>query len=190
MRTPKLILILILLSAGCKMKAEQGQTSNSADTILTKSKMIITSTAFHNDSTIPQKFTCQGEDISPALAWSGAPDGTQCFALLCEDPDAPGGTYIHWVIYNIPATERGLAENFPKRDKLPNGTRQGTNDFKQMGYGGPCPPPGKAHRYYFKLYALDAMINIPGEATRDQLLNAMHGHILAEGETMGTYARK
>jgi Raf kinase inhibitor-like YbhB/YbcL family protein len=190
MPTSKLILILILLSTGCKMKAEQSQTSTSADTILTKSKMTITSTAFHNDSTIPQKFTCQGEDISPELAWSGAPAETQSFALLCEDPDAPGGTYIHWVIYNIPTTERGLAENFPKRDKLPNGTRQGINDFKQMGYGGPCPPPGKAHRYYFKLYALDAMINIPGEATRDQLLNAMHGHILAEGETIGMYQKK
>ena len=190
MRTPKLILILILLSAGCKMKAEQSQVNNSTDTILTKTIMTITSTAFQNDSAIPQKFTCQGEDISPALAWSGAPAETQCFALLCEDPDAPGGTYIHWVAYNIPSTERGLTENFPKRDKLPNGTRQGINDFKQMGYGGPCPPPGKAHRYYFKLYALDAQINIPGEATRDQLLNAMHGHILAEGETMGTYMRK
>jgi Raf kinase inhibitor-like YbhB/YbcL family protein len=190
MRISKLILILILLSSGCKMKAGQSQTNVSADTILTKSKMTLTSTAFRNDFTIPQQFTCQGEDISPELAWSGTPEGTQCFALLCEDPDAPGGTYIHWVIYNIPATERGLAENFPKRDKLPNGTRQGTNDFKQMGYGGPCPPPGKAHRYYFKLYALDAMINIPGEATRDLLQNAMHGHILAEGETMGTYAKK
>jgi Raf kinase inhibitor-like YbhB/YbcL family protein len=185
-----LAIVLIALSTGCKMKAGQTQTNNSTDTIISKSKMIITSTAFHNDSTIPQQYTCQGEDISPALAWTGAPADAQSFALLCEDPDAPGGTYIHWVIYNIPATERGLAENFPKRDKLPNGTRQGVNDFKQMGYGGPCPPPGKAHRYYFKLYALDAMINIPGEATRDQLLNAMHGHILAEGETMGTYAKK
>jgi Raf kinase inhibitor-like YbhB/YbcL family protein len=190
MRTPKLILLLILLSTGCKMKAGQTQTNASADTLLTHTKMKITSTAFLNDSTIPQKFTCQGEDISPALTWTGAPAEAQSFALLCEDPDAPGGTYIHWVIYNIPATERGLPENFPKRDKLPNGTRQGVNDFKQMGYGGPCPPPGKAHRYYFKLYALDAQINIPGEATRDQLLNAMHGHILAEGETMGTYQKK
>ncbi len=184
------ILILFILTGGCKMKAEQSQTNATADTILTHTKMKISSTAFQIDSTIPQQFTCQGEDISPALAWSGAPEGTECYALLLEDPDAPSGTYIHWVIYNIPATERGLSEDFPKRDKLPNGTRQGVNDFKQMGYGGPCPPPGKAHRYYFKLYALDAQINIPGEATRDQLLNAMHGHILAESETMGTYAKK
>ena len=172
------------------MKANQSQTNATADSILTKTKMTITSTAFHNDSAIPQKFTCQGEDISPALAWSGAPTETQSFALLLEDPDAPHGTYFHWVIYNIPAAERVLAENFPKRDTLHNGTRQGVNTAMQMGYMGPCPPPGKAHRYYFKLYALDAMINIPGEATRDQLLSAMHGHILAEGETMGTYARK
>jgi Raf kinase inhibitor-like YbhB/YbcL family protein len=172
------------------MKAEQNQMSNSTDTILTKTKMTITSTAFQNDSTIPQRFTCQGEDLSPVLAWSGAPDGAKSFALLLEDPDAPHGTFIHWVIYNIPATERGLAENFPKRDKLPNGTRQGVNSAQQMGYMGPCPPAGKAHRYYFKLYALDAQINIPGEATRDQLVNAMQGHILAEGQIMGTYQRK
>src|ERR1700722_19565793 len=132
MRTSKLILILILFTIGCKMKAEQSQTNATADTILTKTKMTITSTAFQNDSTIPQKFTCQGEDISPSLAWSDAPSETQSFALLLEDPDAPHGTYFHWVIYNIPATERGLAENFPKRDTLHNGTRQGVNSAMQM----------------------------------------------------------
>ena len=172
------------------MKAQQSESNGNGDTMTMEATMTLTTTAFKNNSPIPQRYTCQGEDLSPALGWSGAPSGTKSYALLCEDPDAPHGTYFHWVIYNIPPTERGLAENIAKRDTLPNGTRQGVNSAKQMGYMGPCPPPGGPHRYYFKLYALDAQINIPGEATRDQLLSAMQGHILAEGEVMGTYQKQ
>ncbi|HEY3875689.1 MAG TPA: YbhB/YbcL family Raf kinase inhibitor-like protein [Candidatus Kapabacteria bacterium] len=193
MKTSILIFILVL-SGGCSRKVSETAVIDTAhhDTNSTamKNTLTISTTAFQKDSAIPQKFTCQGEDHSPALAWSGAPENTKSYALVVEDPDAPHGTFYHWVMYDIPPTERGLAENIEKRDRLGNGTRQGTNSFGQMGFNGPCPPPGKPHRYYFKLFALDAMLNIPGEATRDTLMSAMNGHILAEGEIMGTYARK
>jgi Raf kinase inhibitor-like YbhB/YbcL family protein len=182
------------------MKAQQNQTNGNGngngDTMTMDSSsvmeatMTVSSTAFKNNATIPQRFSCQGDDISPALSWSSAPQETKSFALIVEDPDAPHGTYYHWVIYNIPASERGLSENIARRDPLPNGTRQGTNSSQQLGFMGPCPPAGKAHRYYFKVYALDTEINIPGEATHDKLESAMQGHILAEGEIMGTYQRQ
>lgn len=172
------------------MKAQQNQANGSTDTMTAEATITLSSSAFKNNAVIPQRFSCQGENISPDLAWSSAPKETKSFALIVEDPDAPHGTFYHWIMYNIPASERGLDENIAKRDTLPNGTRQGTNSFQQMGYGGPCPPPGNAHRYYFKLYALDTQINIPGEATRDQVVSAMQGHILAEREIMGTYQRK
>ncbi len=172
------------------MKAQQNHTNGNGDTMTMEATMTLSTTAFRNNAAIPERFSCQGEDISPSLAWSSAPEETKSFALLLEDPDAPRGPYIHWVIYNIPAGEHGLAENIAKRDPLPNGTRQGINSAGQLGYSGPCPPPGKAHRYYFRLYALDTEINIPGEATRDKLESAMQGHILAEGEIMGTFSVK
>jgi Raf kinase inhibitor-like YbhB/YbcL family protein len=172
------------------MKAHQNQTNENGDTTTTEATMTLSSTAFKNDSAIPQRFSCQGEDISPMLTWSSAPEETKSFALVIEDPDAPNGTFIHWVIYNIPSSEHGLAENIARRDPLPNGARQGTNSAQQLGYMGPCPPAGKAHRYYFKLFALDTEINIPGEATHDKLMSTIQGHILAKGEIMGTYQKK
>ncbi|HZK76907.1 MAG TPA: YbhB/YbcL family Raf kinase inhibitor-like protein [Candidatus Kapabacteria bacterium] len=178
------------------MKAQQNQTNGNGDTMtkdsssLMEATMTVSSTAFKNNAAIPQRFSCQGDNVSPTLAWSGEPKGTKSFALIVEDPDAPHGTYYHWVIYNIPAAEHGLAENIARRDPLPNGARQGINSAQQLGFMGPCPPAGNAHRYYFKLYALDAQINIPGEGTHDKLESAMQGHILAEGEIMGTYQRQ
>ena len=178
------------------MKAQQNQTNGNGDMMtmdsssVTEATMTVSSTAFKNNAAIPQRFSCQGDDISPALSWSSAPEETKSFALILEDPDAPHGTFYHWVIYNIPATEHGLAENIARREPLPNGARQGINSAQQLGFMGPCPPAGKAHRYYFKLYALDTEINIPGEATHNKLESAMRGHILAEGEIMGTYQRQ
>ncbi len=178
------------------MKAQQNQTNGNGDTMAMDSSsvmeatMTLSSPAFKNNAPIPQHFSCRGENISPALSWSGAPKEAKSFALLLEDPDAPSGTFYHWVIYNIPASEHGLAENIARRDPLPNGARQGTNSAQQLGYMGPCPPAGKAHRYYFKLYALDTEINIPGEATHERLVSALQGHILAEGEMIGTFAIK
>ena len=149
----------------------------------------LTSTAFQPGSTIPKKFTCDGPDVSPALAWTEAPAGTASFALIMDDPDAPVGTWVHWVLYDLPANTRELDEGVLKQEELPNGARQGRNDFRKIGYGGPCPPPGPAHRYYFKLYALDSKTNLKPGATKADLEKAMKGHILAQAEWMGRYQR-
>ena len=149
----------------------------------------LSSTAFSNGGSIPKKYTCDGPDVSPQLAWSGAPAGTQGFALIADDPDAPVGTWVHWVLYNAPASAHEFAEGMKKEEQLPDGTLQGRNDFRKIGYGGPCPPPGKPHRYFFKLYALDAKLNLKPGATKAELESAMKGHILAQAEWMGRYGR-
>lgn len=146
------------------------------------------SSAFEEGGFIPAQYTCDGKDISPPLKWENAPQGVKSFALICDDPDAPVGTWVHWVIYNIPAQVSQLKEAFPTDEKLPDGTEQGLNDFGNTGYGGPCPPSG-VHRYYFKLYALDTVIDIEPGITKDELLSAMEGHILAEAKLMGRYKR-
>jgi Raf kinase inhibitor-like YbhB/YbcL family protein len=138
---------------------------------------------------IPKKYTCDGADLSPALSWDEAPAGTQSLALIVDDPDAPMGTWTHWLIWNIPAKASLLPEDTPKVDLLDNGARQGGNDFKRIGYGGPCPPPGKPHRYFFKLYALDARLEVKAGAVRSGLESAMKLHVLSEAQWMGTYAR-
>ena len=149
----------------------------------------IKSTAFQQDGMIPFRFTCDGEDASPGLTWSDPPKGTRSFALICDDPDAPMGTWVHWVVYNIPPDKRGLEEAYPKDRKQPDGTLQGMTDFRKVGYGGPC-PPGGTHRYYFKLYALDTVLSLSPGATKKELLEAMKGHQLAEAQLMGRYKRK
>jgi len=151
--------------------------------------LVITSAAFAQEGTIPTKHTCDGPDLSPALAWSQPPGGTKSLALICDDPDAPAGTWVHWVLYDLPPEMRDLPEGMPKDRELPSGARQGMTDFKHVGYGGPCPPKGPAHRYYFKLYALDARLALPAGATKSQVEKAMQGHILARGELMGKYGR-
>ena len=151
--------------------------------------MEIKSPAFQSGKTIPTKYTCDAEDASPELKWSGTPKDTKSFALISDDPDAPMGTWVHWVIYDLLPTLTGLPEGVPKTEKLQNGAKQGITDFKRVGYGGPCPPPGKPHRYYFKLYALDSMLNLPPNLIKSDLLRAMRSHILAEAELIGTYKR-
>jgi len=146
--------------------------------------------AFAEDGMLPPRFTCDGDGVSPPLAWEDVPDGTLGFALLCEDPDAPSGLFTHWVLYNLPSGNRGLAEDVPKDAVLSVGARQGTNSFGDVGYGGACPPKGdREHRYIFKLYALDADLALGPGAKREQLLNAMRDHILAEAQVTGTYKR-
>ena len=146
-------------------------------------------TAFKAGDFIPAKFTGDGPDVSPELSWSDPPAGTQSFSLIMDDPDAPVGTWVHWVLYDLPATARSLAENVPKQEELPSGARQGRNDFRKIGYGGPAPPPGAAHRYFFKLYALDTKAALKAGATKAELEKAMKGHILAQVELMGRYKR-
>jgi Raf kinase inhibitor-like YbhB/YbcL family protein len=150
----------------------------------------ITSPAFAEGQPIPEKYTCAGPDVSPPLQWANAPTGVKSFALIADDPDAPGGTWVHWVIYNLPPATTALAESTPQLPELPDGAKQGVNDFRQTGYGGPCPPPGKPHRYFFKIYALDTLLDLKSGATKKELLKTMEGHVLAEGQLMGTYQRQ
>lgn len=151
--------------------------------------MTLTSPAFQEGSEIPKKYTCDGAAVSPPLRWKDSPSETKSFALISDDPDAPVGTWVHWVLYDLPAEATELKEEVPTSDTLDNGARQGSNDFGKVGYGGPCPPRGPAHRYFFKLYALDSKMNLKPRATKQQLLNAMKGHILAEAQVMGRYKR-
>ena len=145
--------------------------------------------AFSAGGAIPKKFTCDGPDVSPKLAWNEPPAGTQSLAVIMDDPDAPRGTWVHWVLYDLPGDTRELSENILKQEQLAGGARQGRNDFGKTGYGGPCPPPGKPHRYLFKLYALDAKLNLKAGATKADVELAMQGHILAQAELMGRYGR-
>jgi Raf kinase inhibitor-like YbhB/YbcL family protein len=151
--------------------------------------MNITSAAFENGQVVPRKHTCQGDDASPALLWNDVPAGAKSLALICNDPDAPVGDWVHWVIYNLPTSLNGLPEGVPPTETLPNGAHQGLNDFRRSGYGGPCPPPGKPHRYFFTLYALDATLPPKEHATRRDFMRAIQGHVLAEAKVMGTYKR-
>ncbi len=148
----------------------------------------LTSTAFAEGGMIPRQYTCDGKDMSPPLAWSGVPTTAKTLALISDDPDAPVGTWVHWVLFNLPASVQGLPENVPTTKTLLNGARQGTNDFGRIGYGGPCPPSG-THRYYFKLNALDTELKLDAGATKAQVLKAMEGHVLAQGQLMGRYKR-
>ena len=154
-----------------------------------KAPFELTSSAFADKGGIPQVYTCRGQDISPPLAWGDPPDGTESFALIMDDPDALAGLWIHWLIYNIPAEARGLPEALPRDEPLMDGSLQGRNSWSKIGYGGPCPPPGTEQRFFFRLYALDAALDLSSGATRPGLLWAMRGHVLAQLELMGTYSK-
>jgi len=149
----------------------------------------ISSNAFKDGQPIPRQYTCQGKDVSPPLSWEGAPEGTIAYALIVDDPDAPVGTWVHWVLFNIPGQSKGLAEGIAAQASLPDGSIQGLNDFRRIGYGGPCPPPGSPHRYFFKLYALDEKLSLPPKSNKAQLLDAIKGHVTAETSLVGLYRR-
>ncbi|HEY7729215.1 MAG TPA: YbhB/YbcL family Raf kinase inhibitor-like protein [Candidatus Eisenbacteria bacterium] len=149
----------------------------------------IESAGFAEGAPIPARYTADDRDLSPPLRWAGAPEKTRSFALVCDDPDAPAGTWVHWVLYNVPADRRELPEGVPALGDLPDGSRQGVNDFRRVGYGGPSPPPGKPHRYFFRLYALDEMLQLKEKGTKKDLAAAMKGHVLAEAQLLGTYRR-
>ena len=149
----------------------------------------MSSPSFSNGRKIPTKFTCDGTDVSPELTWNTPPPGTLSFALIADDPDAPVGTWTHWVLFNLSAHTNALPEGITRVDEVPSGGRQGRNDFRRIGYGGPCPPPGKPHRYFLKLYALDKMLSLKAGASKQDVEQAMQSHILAKAELMGTYQR-
>lgn len=150
--------------------------------------MNLTTTAFAPGGRIPLQYTCDGSDFSPDLEWQDPPQGVESFALIVDDPDAPRGAWVHWLVYNIPAPAFRLAAKLPREAEHPSGLRQGLNSWGRIGYGGPCPPSG-AHRYFFRLHALDAVLDLPGGASRDEIEAAMAGHVLARAELMGTYSR-
>jgi Raf kinase inhibitor-like YbhB/YbcL family protein len=174
---PRKLIPFLLLFAAALFSAQTGGA------------MHLTSSSFSNGGSIPKKYTCDGSDASPALAWSGAPQGTQSFALIADDPDAPVGTWSHWVLYDLAATTTSLPENISKVEAPPTGGHQGRNDFRKTGYGGPCPPPGTPHRYFFKLYAVDRQLNLKSGASQKDVEEALKGHILAQAELMGKYGR-
>jgi hypothetical protein len=187
-----IFIVMMIGISGCTAPmatAAVSQTANTAIGTFPGGNMNIKSTAFTAGQPIPSKYTCDGQNISVPLAWSDAPANTKSFALIADDPDAPGRIFVHWVIFNLPATSQTLVEAFKTDKVLADGTRQGNNDAGRSGYMGPCPPSG-VHRYYFKLYALDSMLTLDAGATKDLLLNALQGHILAQAEIMGTYSRK
>jgi Raf kinase inhibitor-like YbhB/YbcL family protein len=163
--------------------------SSSPDQHSASPSLSLTTKAFKPGALIPKQFACDGLDASPDLDWSSAPQETRSFALIVEDPDAPGGNWVHWVVYNLPASTHHLSEGVPKRSDIQAGGRQGQNDFGAVGYNGPCPPAGRPHRYFFRLYALDTFLNLKTQVTKAGLEQAMKGHVLAEGEVMGRYNR-
>lgn len=153
------------------------------------SRFILTSSAFKSGEDIPEKYTCDGMDVSPPLSWSGFPAETKSFILIVEDPDAPGGIFTHWIAYNISSKITSLSEGIKKVGKLDNGILQGMNSFGRIGYNGPCPPHGSKHRYYFRIYALDCYIDLPPGATREEVLKMIKEHVIGEAELLGYYER-
>ncbi len=171
------------------MSACQGGKGPPSKTEGGQSPVLVVSEAFEGGGLIPVRYTCDGEDISPPIHWSGIPQGTRSLSLVCEDPDAPAGTWIHWVVFDIPPGLDGFREAVPGVKTLEGGAKQGLNDFHRIGYGGPCPPRG-SHRYFFRLYALDTIIPLEAGATREELMKAMEGHVIADGVLMGRYRRR
>jgi Raf kinase inhibitor-like YbhB/YbcL family protein len=182
------VILLVLAAVLCCCKPEKP-----AEVEKKKGKKMdeikVTSSAFGEGGMIPAEYTADGRNISPPLAWTGGPEGTKSFALINDDPDAPMGTWVHWVLYNIGPDVTSLNENVLPEETLPNGAIQGTTDFGRIGYGGPAPPSG-THRYYFKVYALDTILDLPTGATKRQVEAAIDGHVLAEGQLMGKYSRR
>jgi Raf kinase inhibitor-like YbhB/YbcL family protein len=154
-----------------------------------QAQMTLTTTAFATGGAIPADYTCTGNDRSPALTWSGAPDATKSFVLVVKDPDAPSGTFIHWVAYNIPAQITSLAAGVPQTAEIPGGGKNGINGFDHIGYNGPCPPPGKMHHYHFRLFATDSTLTSGDNADASAVESAMNGHVLATAELIGTFER-
>lgn len=176
-------LVGLLLMSGCGSATSPAPADPNAD-------LNLTSRGFAEGDSIPRQYTCDGEDISPPLSWGEPPEGTESFVLIMDDPDAPVGTWVHWVVFNVPAERRSLPEDVPAQDQLPEGGLQGDNGWKQIGYGGPCPPSGSTHRYVFKLYALDTTLDLEPGARKSPVIDRMEGHVLAASELTGEYARE
>lgn len=182
-------MLAVLMALNLPAMAFAGCESKQPPEEEVKMALNVSSPAFEEGSRIPIKYSCQGEDVSPALQWGEPPEATQSFALIMDDPDAPGGVFTHWVLFNIPSATRELPEAVPTTTQLSDGSLQGNNDFGKIGYRGPCPPPGRPHRYQFTVYGLDRMLDLKAGASKKQVLEAMKGYILAQGRLTGLYQR-
>ena len=178
-----ILLVGIAFNANCETSGKATSEKSSGPAFK------ISSLDFTDGASIPKIYACTGSNYSPAIQWMNPPEKTKSFAMIVDDPDAPLATFTHWVIFNIPAAQTALAEKSSPKGALPSGTLEGDNDFGKVGYGGPCPPPGKPHRYFFKLYALDTMLNLPAGTNKDNLLRAMQGHILGQTQMIGLFAK-
>jgi len=178
---PSGIVFLFTLAAVLVVSCSHGQPTPGVGHIH------VTSTAFANNDAIPPQYTCSGANISPPLEWSNVPSGTRSVALICDDPDASAGDWVHWVLYNFPPDIHRLHEDVPASLTLTSGARQGINDFEHVGYGGPCPPNGAPHHYHFHVYAIDKRLDLPDNVSKTDLETAILGHVLAEGELVGTF---
>lgn len=184
---PALVLLSLVISGCSKPTPTVTQPAANSNTPV-KTEIKLTSPAFKEGEAIPRTYTCDGINITPPLEWSGVPKTARTIAIVADDPDAPGGTWVHWVLYNLPADNIGLVENLPATETLKAGGLQGRNDFGKIGYGGPCPPSG-SHRYFFRIYALDGELLLKAGATKAELLKAMDDHVVLQGQLMGTYRR-
>ncbi|MCL5034488.1 MAG: YbhB/YbcL family Raf kinase inhibitor-like protein [Bacteroidetes bacterium] len=184
-----LLNVFFMVNCGSAQKQDDTASKNMEDEMstTTAAKFALASTAFKEGEMIPKKYTCDGPDISPPLEWHSVPPGAKSLALIVEDPDAPMGTWVHWVIFNIPPQSSGLPEHVSAEKTLPDGAIQGRNDFRKIGYGGPC-PPGGIHRYFFILYALDTMLRLPAGSAKAELVRAMEGHVIGKAQLMGKYS--
>jgi hypothetical protein len=188
-KTRLLVLLMLVAAVGCAQPRARQETLSSTPAPQTSDGSIkLTSTAFKEGEPIPRQYTCNGVNVSPSLEWSGVPKSAKTLVIIADDPDAPSGTWVHWVLYNLPADNIGMVENLPATDELGAGGFQGKNDFGKIGYGGPCPPSG-THRYFFKIYALDSELPLKSGATKAEVEKAMEGHVVAQGQLMGTYRK-
>jgi Raf kinase inhibitor-like YbhB/YbcL family protein len=178
-----LVIVLLLLASfsGC--------ISNNTEEERIMETISVYSDVFEEGGTLSKEYTCDGKNISPDIGWKGIPEGTKSIALIMDDPDAPGRTFVHWVIYNIPEESTGLPPGVSKNESLSDGSLQGKNDLGEIGYYGPCPPPGKPHRYFFKVYALDTKLDLKSGVNKSKLEDTISGHVLAKGELIGKYGR-
>ena len=189
----KLHLVMFVLFAAFSLQAASAQNQQSSNRMDKDGRAVpmiqLSTNSFTPGGTIPTKFTCSGADVSPGLSWAAPPAGAQSVVLIVDDPDAPAGTWNHWLLYNLPPSAHELPEHQPRTAELANGALQGKNDFGKVGYNGPCPPPGKPHRYFFRLYALNTKLDLKSGADRRTLDQAIKGHVIGEGELVGTFGR-